>query len=287
MNRRDFIKTALIAAPVAAVTARLSAPKTADSAKWEKMNDERILDTRCIDCSYITYAPFVMKYPNTGAMSGLFYDLTQKIGELADLEMNWSMETTYATYAEDLREKKCDIFAGGIWPDSKRAKVANFSDGAFYSSLGVYVRADDRRFNGYLDQLNDPQYRFATIDGEMSQIIKESDFPHAAAYGMPDSADISLLAESVATRKADVTIVERGVANLYMRHNSGSLRNLTETKPLRVFKNTWAYAYDAPRVGGILNTAIEEMIFNGYVDKVLAKYEPAPGSFYRVREPIE
>ena len=104
---------------------------------------------------------------------------------------------------------------------------------------------------------------------------------------MPDSTDISLLVENVATRKADATICEKAVANLYMLKNPGSLRNLCDAKPIRIFENTWAFAYDTPQLKTVIDTAIKEMLYSGYVDKVLTKYEQVPGSFYRVRPPVQ
>jgi len=288
MDRRSFInliKTAGIAAPVAAVTSRLAEPPEAACAAKDKT--ERILDTRKMNCSYVVYAPFIMKDPNTGKISGIFYDLTQKVGELANLEMTWATETTYATFIEDLQNQKYDVFAGGLWPETKQARAVNYSLPAFYSGLGVYVQADDRRFDGNVDRLNNPRYRIATIDGEMSQIVQQSDFPKASVLGLPDNADISLLAESVATKKADATIIEKAVANLYMLKNPGTLRNLSDARPIRVFENTWAFAHNEPRLKNTIDTAVKDMLSSGYVDHVLAKYEQVPGSFYRVRPLIE
>jgi ABC-type amino acid transport substrate-binding protein len=287
MDRRSFInllKTATVAAPVAAVTARLAEREPQSTAKDAAA---RLLDTRKIKCGYIVYEPYVIKDPNTGKLSGIFYDLTQKIAELADLEMNWTTETTYATLAEDLKMQKYDVFSGALWPEAKQAKVLDYSLPAYYSGLGVYVRGDDRRFDGNVAKLNDPRFRMATIDGEMSQIVQQSDFPNVSVLGLPDTSDISLLAENVATRKADATIIEKVVANLYLLKNPGALRNLCDTKPIRIFENTWAFAHEVPRLKTVIDTAVKEMLYSGYVDKVLAKYEEVPGSFYRARPPIQ
>jgi hypothetical protein len=35
----------------------------------------------------------------------------------------------------------------------------------------------------------------------------------------------------------------------------------------------------------MLDVAIEDLLNSGYVDKVLDKYEPYPGTFYRVARP--
>lgn len=228
-----------------------------------------------------------MKDPNTGKLSGIFYDLTNRIGELADLDVSWDIEATYGTFGEDLRLHKCDVYASCVWPDANRAKVANFSVPAFYSGMNLYVRSNDRRFDGDIDKINNPAYRVATIDGEMSTFVQQSDFPKASTLSVPDGTDISVACENVASGKADVAILDKSYAALYLRKNPGKLRLLTDTRPIRIFENTWAIAYESQRFKTMLDVAIKTLLYSGYVDKILAKYEPVPGSFYRASMPIE
>ena len=109
MDRRDFLNaltTAGIAAGVAGAVGHSSAsptPRAKDVA-------ERILETRQLQCGYISYAPVLVKDPNTGKLSGLFYDLTERLGELLGLEVQWKAETTYATFTEDMQTGKYDVF---------------------------------------------------------------------------------------------------------------------------------------------------------------------------------
>jgi polar amino acid transport system substrate-binding protein len=287
MDRRNFLNmltSAGVAAGVATATSHEMQPPSARAAKDAA---ERILDTRQLKCSYATYDPFIMKDLNTGKMSGLFYDLTNKIGELAHLEVSWDIEATYGTFGEDLQREKCDVYAGGLWPETNRAKIASFSLPAFYSGVGIYVRRDDHRFDADADKINDPQYRIATIDGEMSQFIQQSDYPKASVLSLPDGSDISLACENVVSGKADVALLDKNFANIYMLKNKRVLRNVTDAKPIRVFENTWAFAHGSPRLKLLLDTAIKEMLYSGYVDRLLAKYEQVSGSFYRVRPPIQ
>jgi polar amino acid transport system substrate-binding protein len=287
MNRRDFLNvltSAGVAAGVAGVTAKVAKPEAARAAKDAA---ERILDTRKMTCGYVVYAPYLMKDPNTGKFSGIFYDLTQKIAEIADFETEWAVETTYGALPEDIRSQKYDIFSGGLWPQVKQAKDVNYSKASFYAGLGIYVRANDYRFDDDYRKLDNPRYRITTIDGEMSQIVQQSDFSNASVLGLPDVSDNSLLAENVATGKADATFIEKAVANLYLLKNPGTLRNLCDERPIRIFENTWAFAHNAPRLKSVIDTAVKEMLYSGFVDKVLAKYEQVPESFYRVRAPIQ
>jgi polar amino acid transport system substrate-binding protein len=289
MDRRSFINfllTASVAAPVAAVTTHIQ--KTTSSASSEKDKDvaERILDTRQMTFSYISNGPLMAIKPNTGKPSGIFYDLTQRLGELAKLEIKWGFESTFATYTEDLRLGKCDAVACGIWPSAQKAKAANFSLPAFYSGVGVYVRKDDRRFDDNVRKLNDPRFRIATLDGEMSLFIRESDFPKASVFGLSNTNDITMLAESVVTRKADATFMEKAVAIAYMEKNPKTLQCLTDARPIRIFENTWAFPHGSERLKSILDAAMKEMIYSGYIDKLLTKFGQE-NSFFRVRAPIQ
>ena len=284
MDRRDFLNaltTAGIAAGVAGAVGHSSAsptPRAKDVA-------ERILETRQLQCGYISYAPVLVKDPNTGKLSGLFYDLTERLGELLGLEVQWKAETTYATFTEDMQTGKYDVFGGGIWANPQRAKAVNFSLPAFYSGVGIYVRNGETRFDNHPAMLNDPRIRIATIDGEMSQTIQQSDFAKASVVGLPNTTDISMLAETVAAHKADATFMEKSAAALYLQKNPGSLRNLADSRPARVFENVWSFAHGSERLRAMLDAAVKEMVFSGYVDHVLEKYGQQDG-FYRVASPV-
>jgi len=285
MNRRNFLQTVGTAVPAAAATAWMTRTNSEVQVRKDKDVVERILDTRKIRYNYIANGPLLEIEPNTRKLSGVFYDLTQRLGEMANLEIQWNSETTFANYTEDLHLGKCDVIACGIWPSANRAKAANFSMPAFYSGVGIYVRRNDHRFDDDVQKLNDSQFRITTLDGEMSQSIQESDFPKASVVGLPNNSDISMLAENVATGKADATFMEKALAFHYMKKNPGSLRNLVEAKPIRVFENTWAFNYGSERLKTILDSALKEMIYSGYVDHTLVKYNQQDG-FYRVHAPI-
>ncbi|MDE2030080.1 MAG: transporter substrate-binding domain-containing protein, partial [Alphaproteobacteria bacterium] len=156
----------------------------------------------------------------------------------------------------------------------------------FYSGMQLFVRSGDTRFDDNVGKINNPRYRIATIDGEMSSFVQASDFPKASVLSMPDGTDISMACESVADGKADVAILDKSYAALYLKRNPGRLRAVAGARPIRIFENTWALAYGSARLQEMLNVAVKTMVYSGYVDKVLKKYEAVPNSFYRAALPI-
>ncbi len=201
-------------------------------------------------------------------------------------KINWNTETTYATFSEDLQMGKSDVFGGGIWSNPHRATVANFSLPAFYSGVALFTRSGDTRFDADMSVLNNVRYLIATIDGEMSQMIQQKDFAKASVLGLPNNTDIAMLAENVVSGKADATFMDKAAAALYLQKNPGSLRSPGNAKPLRVFENTWAFCYGSERLKNMIDSAVRDMIYGGYVDHVLAKNGQEQG-FYRVRAPIQ
>lgn len=241
-----------------------------------------------IHCGYVVYPPYFIKDPKTGQFSGIFYDLTQKISEETGIPVEWSFESSFGGAPTDLAYKKFDAFCSGIWADPKRARVAALSIPAFYTPILAYVRTDDARFDNktLTDLVSDPKLKTAVVDGEFSDIIRKSMFPSAQVLAEPQNTSVSQLAEDVALGKADITFIERAVANDYAKANPGKIKQLA-IGPLHLGENVWAFNHDDRILLELFDTAIRKLNNDGYTDKIIQKYEIAPGSFYRVAKPYE
>ena len=286
MQKREFLKTlglAAVGGAVGAVTSKNNAPDIAQDQSDAAFN--RVIKTGVLRCSYINYVPYFWVDAKTGQMQGVFYELTKRIAELANLEIVWTPETNFSTLAADLQAGRFDVFCGGLWPEINQSKVLTYSLPSFYSGLGVYVRADDHRFDHNFHKLNNPECKIATLDGEMSQIVQLSDFPKAMVLSLPSSANIADLSLSVYMRKADATIIEKSVANEFMLQHPNSLRDLTNESPIRLFENSFAFAKGEQKLKEMFDVAVKELIFGGTVEKHLQKYEKAKGDFYRLALP--
>ncbi len=289
MDRRSFM-TLILASLAGAASGATVGPTThkatEPSAQRVKDRAERILDTRQIRCGYIPNGPSLRVDPSTKAVSGIFADITHRFGEMVAWNVTWTEESTWSTFPTDLGTDRFDIMVCGIWPNPNRAKVVEFSHPAFYSSVEAYVRPEDHRFDNDLGRLNDPTARIVTIDGELAQSIQASDFPHASVVNLPNTADLSLMAENVVTGKADAAFLERSVAKDYIAKNPGRLRAVPLKRPLRVFEDTWACALGASWLKPILDVAMKDMTSSGYMDRLLAQHH-VRDSFLLPRLPFE
>lgn len=249
---------------------------------------DRILQRGNIRAGYISNPPSCIIDPNTKQVSGIVADAMQTIAASAGLRLEWVEEVGFGSMVEGLRAGRYDVVPCAIWPTAARAREADFTDPLFYSAVGAYVRADDHRFDDKLAAINSPNVRIATVDGELAETIARTQFPKAQTVGLPQLSDITTMLLNVKENKADVAFVELYFAEEFLRNNPGSLRRLTlaTTQPVRIFPNTILLPRGQPELKAFLNVAIGEQVNLGAIDRLITKYEPAPGTFYRLSQPF-
>ncbi|MGE3769420.1 MAG: substrate-binding periplasmic protein [Bdellovibrionales bacterium] len=284
MEKREFLKTLAIGGLGGAAAGALgSSPATTDATRLEKFikRFEEIQRTRTFRAGWAPYTIFFSKDDN-GQLGGVFYDLTMKIAQMLDWQVEWIAASTYGTIGQDLDTMRYDVYCGGIWPSPTRAILMSFSDSAFFSGLEVYVRPDLAARAPQVEDLNSSTYRMAMMDGEMTSFLHKADFDKAAAVSLPQTAQVSELLVNVATGKADFTVIERITAAEYLAANPGKVVKLPNSKPLRAFPNTFAVARDSLPMLNIFQVALQELLNSGYVEQLLTRYETVPDSLYRV-----
>jgi len=245
---------------------------------------ERVIRTGTIRASYANYPPYCIKDANTGKLSGIFVDVLEEVSQRLKLKIDWVEEVGFGTIFEGLNSNREDIFGAGVWRNSTRGKVGDFSDPLFFNVINVYGRSDESRFSS-LSQLDDPAVKVATQDGAIDDIIAKSDFPKANRVSVPQLNPWSDVLLNITTRKADLTFAEPAVINLYEEKNPGTLKQLIAGKPVRVFANTYALKMDEPSFKAMINSALAEIAADGTLEKILARYEKHPGEFYRLAPP--
>ena len=241
---------------------------------------DRVLKSGTLRACFLTYPPSCMKDTKTGNMSGIFADVLQKACENLGLKLEWTEEVGWASQIEGLESDRYDIVGSPVWANPTRGKLTTMSIPVYYSGIGVYVRANETRFSN-LDLINSPNVRIGTIDGESADLIARTDFPEAKRVSSPQNTDISQKLLDLATNKCDVVFTEPYYAYEYLRNNPGTIKNIAEANPIRLFGNCYMFKKNEFQLQQMLNVAIQDLINSGYVDKIISKYEPAPHLFYR------
>lgn len=218
-------------------------------------------------------------------MSGIFVETLEKAAENLGLKVQWTEEVGWGAQIEGLEANRYDIVGSPVWANPTRGKLTTLSAPVYYSGIGVYVRADDDRFDNGLSGINSPNVRIGTIDGETGDLIARTQFPQARRVSLPQTADISELFLQITTNKADVIFAEPYFGHQFLQSNPNSVRNVAAARPIKVLGNVYMFRKGEEQLKQMLDVAIEDLINSGFVDQLLAKYEPAPGTFYRVAYP--
>lgn len=246
---------------------------------------QRVLKSGTIRCSYLLYASYFKKDPNTGKLSGIFHDVMEEIGKNANLKIDWVEEVGFQTIFPGLETNRHDVFAGGLWPNTSRAKAALFTVPVNYSAITAWVRPDDHRFDRDISLIDSPSVKIATIDGAMEDLIAKSSFPKAQRVSLPELSPFVQNLLNVTHKKADVTFAEPQVVAEFLKTNKGALRQIGADKPIRIFGNCLAVKTGETDLRDFLDVALREITYDGRVEKILKRYESSSDDFYPIAPP--
>jgi polar amino acid transport system substrate-binding protein len=239
---------------------------------------DRVVNSGELKVGYVPYPPGLIKDPNTGQLSGIFYETLEATGKALGIKIVWKEEVTWGTMIEGLKTKRYDLIGSPVWANSTRGKFADFTTPLYLSGIGAYVRSADNKFS--LENINNTNTRISTIDGEMSKLIADNDFPNASQVSLPQMSDVSQMLLEVETKKADVTFVEPYIAEKYLLNKGSVLVNIAVDSPVRIFPNSYMLNKGETDLKSMLDIAIHEQINLGYVEKLMVKYTGSNTAFY-------
>lgn len=233
---------------------------------------EKIRQTRVIDCAYFVWPPYVMKEPNTGALTGLNVDQMSAMAQALGVTVNWKMEVGLDQIAPALAQHKADMMCATLWASSNRSWELDFSNPTHYTPLYAMVRADDDRFDGHMEKINDPEVTVVFIDGDSPQAVANARFPKARQLALPNASDGTQNLLSVLTHKADVTFVDKYLLSEFEKAHPGKIRAVSGISPVQVFGETFAVTKGETKLRDMLNVVIFELQNNGAMDGILKTY---------------
>ncbi len=261
-------------------------PAASDSPIQESVY-QRVMRTQTIRCGYVVDPPHVMKDANTGAMSGAIVDILNEAGKLLALKIDWTEEVGWGNTVEALKSGRIDAICTDFWMEPLEGKYVGYTMPLYYAGVGIYVRADDHRFDNNLAAISDPAITVSTTDGEMNGVIAQEDFPKAKILSMPNMTDVTQNLINVATGKADVTFPDTMMGWRFEQSNPGKLKNLVPDHPVRAFPATIALPQGDLALKTTLDSAFVQLLYGGFVVKTLEKYHMPADAVYRVARPYD
>lgn len=257
---------------------------TAFAAQETESVYERVMRTGVIRCGYFTWAPFLVIDPNTKVASGIYHDVIEEIGRQLELKIEWTEDTGQANPFEGLRTGRFDMFCGPITPTPARSKQVAFSRPFFYIPYLAYARADDTRFDGKTELINNAATKIAVIDGEFAYEIVKRDFPQASLLTLPPLSDGAQVMLSVTTGKADIFLNDSAAAAAFMEKNPGQLKAVSP-EPLRTLAAVIVLPQNDVAFQGMVNTVLDQLIGDRFIEQTLKRYALKDSSFLPVAKP--
>lgn len=259
-----FIGNRLATGPQPAVAVQKNTPAISTA--------ERVKNARTIRCGYYLWNPFMMKDANTGAFSGLFYDMFNTIADNLGLKVEWAEEIGLGEFPAALASGRIDAYCTPLAQVGSRAGAVDFTDAVGYLPVYAFVKADNTKFNGDLTRLDAQDVTISTMDGEMSAILAASLFPKAKAVQLPQNSPSSDLLNNVVTGKADVVLNEYMTVNKFLETNPNTLKQIPNSPPVGVFGGGFTIDQGQDVFRQMLNWSIRELLLTGRIEAIYKKH---------------
>ncbi|MGE3770432.1 MAG: substrate-binding periplasmic protein [Bdellovibrionales bacterium] len=243
-----------------------------------------VVKNRTIRCAYVPFKPLTIKDPNTGELSGIFVDLLNDLAARLAMKIDWVEEVTYATVNSGFQTRRYDAFCTGLWPGATRAHNTLFSEGLFYDPVGVFVRANDNRFDDNPYKLNDAAYTVAYTEGDGTEAMAKTIFPLAKKLPLGPVGDGEYY-QNIITGKADMAMATKLNGVQFSAENPGQIKEVPSDKPIRMYPVTIGLPEGEYGLKKMLDAVIFEAQDDGTVERVIKKYlGPTAGMLYRQQQ---
>lgn len=242
-----------------------------DKAQIPESVYDRVMRTGKIRCGYVVWPGNFEVDPNTGAFSGIAYDIFEAIGEELGYEIKWVEEVGWGTYSTGLNTKRYDVTCAPVWKSGQRANISLLTRTLFYENMYGIARFDDTRFDQNLILANKPDVTFAVIDGDITQQVRRNKFSNAKELALSPVAGSSPSIMSIVTKKADITMTNKQALENYNAANSNKVKLINQGKPIRQFPSAFAIKTGEYDLKFLLDSVIETLQTNGRFEEIIRK----------------
>ena len=232
---------------------------------------DRVMKSGVIRCGYWVRSPMITKDLNTGKLSGAYVEYIEGMAKNMDLKIEWAGEINLSTYLQDVNQGKFDAECATGWPNSIRGKFVEYTKPIGYMPMYAYAKAGNVSFDNNLKAINKKDIRFSGHDGGTNTMVHDKFFPESQLVSVVGDAPATEPLDMIKYGKADVTVFTTFEGNAYMKENPDTLHRV-ESDPIRIIPVNMSVAAGEFRFLNMLNTATDEMINDGSLEKIFEKY---------------
>lgn len=247
---------------------------------------DRVMKSGVLRCGYWVAPPIIMKDPNTGKLSGAYVEYIESMAKNLDLKIDWAGEINLSTYLQDINQGKFDAECGTGWPNALRGKFVEYTRPIGYLPMYAYAKAGNTSFDKNLNNINNADVRYSGHDGGTNSLVHDKFFPESQLVSIIGDAPATEPLDMIKFGKADVTTVTSFEGNEYIKQNPDSIRRVL-SEPIRLIPISMSIGAGEFRLLNMLNTATEEMIHDGSLEKIFEKYGLDKKTVLRVAKPYQ
>ncbi|MDE2030364.1 MAG: transporter substrate-binding domain-containing protein [Alphaproteobacteria bacterium] len=252
-----------------------------EATKQENVYD-RVMRTGTIRCGYTPYSIGLMKDPNTGKLSGVYYDIITQLAHNLGLKAEWTEEVGWGEQIAGLNAGRYDMICSPVSLNAGRARAADFSIPLYGSPVHIWARKNDTAITDDMKTLDNPKVKIAVMDGEQTSVFAREFFPKAQEVSLPQMSPFSDLVMQVTSGKADIVFAEPLAIHEFEKTHPGSLRQVTpDGKPLITVPNIILLPRGQYEFKEMIDNGLREMFNAHLIGKAIDKYETWPGSYIR------
>ncbi|MDX9689561.1 MAG: transporter substrate-binding domain-containing protein [Proteobacteria bacterium] len=268
-----------------AVIAALYVSTTAHEQDVQKISAyDRIMKTRTVRCAYQTWPPFIIKDPNTGKISGVVADIFETMGKDLGLKIDWAEEVGSANMFEGFPTGRYDMFCSPLTMTPQRAMVSDFTRPIGFVPFYLYVKEGDHRFDHNYGQVNDEKVSIMFMDGDFTGIVANELFPKARKVSLPNFNNGGDLLVGVSSLKADATVNDPSIADVFMKNNPGKIRRV-DGAALKTPPINFALPVGEDKLRRLVDHVITNYLEVGIIDNILKNYGLDEAKILRVAPP--
>ncbi|MBT3361887.1 MAG: transporter substrate-binding domain-containing protein [Rhodospirillales bacterium] len=267
-SRRDMMKLAVGAGGVAAGLAaaggsmREAHAQLLDSGVDSNSVLARIKKENKLRVGYSQTVPWFQKSAKTGGLIGIYHDVAEKLAKALEVEAEYH-EVSWANATVALRKGDFDVFGSSLFYTMPRALVVNYVGPMWHKGRLAVVHKDNAgRFKSAAD-FDNPDVTFSVNIGSSEENWVKTTFPKAKI--ITTSGNITLAAEPVRAKKADIWATGDLDAVLFARKNSRWAHVVNEKTPIGMTANTWAIRYGDDAWKYFLDMWADHMVTSGYM----------------------
>jgi ABC-type amino acid transport substrate-binding protein len=232
---------------------------------------QRVQKSLTLNCGVYVLGS-IFSYDNKGKPQGFTVDLFEEVSKRTGLDVKYKEISSFGTLFEDLNTGHYDLVCAPLL--ALPATIMHGLPGIYIKQDPISIYADEKTDISKittLETLNDPQYRFVGMEGELGGLYVPKLFPKATLNLLAQGSPAANMFLEIKGNKADFIVLSSLAANAYETSGTGKLQRVTDqpiiNSSVRIF-----YAQDSLSLKANIDAVIEDIQRDGTLDALLVKH---------------